>query len=500
MDLTQRDLLAKTLQAEAGNQGYNGMVAVGSVIMNRLAGGSDLGKVILQPGHFSAWNGVTGYAGGEQGQDMDFTPSARSYEVADALLSGNYEDPTGGATHYYNPALADPIWGASGGGEWQTIGSHIFGKANKAGPKPIPNNGTLKPSLEAEIFGDVKAMDGQVKGQQMQPTAQQMQQMQQTGGLMGQQTGGLMGMLRDPRTRQIMSAFSRSRVGEKLGALADRDREVMRGRETDNKTAQWLSTQEGGKPYAQAILQGAMTGSQAYERWLAETQREGTKIGDRIVDPITGEVIYEDKTGKLDKDKNAIINQQNTAIYKLMKPYNEIFNAYGQISRAIAAQRSGSPSGVNDLVISISFSKLLDPESVVRAEESEAVSAAGGGVAAAFGGLMNFLGGEGSLTPAVRNQIMSTTQKTADTWYKMVTEERERSLRQAELSGISRDIAEQVLVKPKEPKIDPLPQPASETEPEGSQPNGTITQSALDAGLTQAQWDLMTAQEIADFP
>ena len=44
MDLTQRDLLAKTLQAEAGNQGYNGMVAVGSVIMNRLAGGSDLGK------------------------------------------------------------------------------------------------------------------------------------------------------------------------------------------------------------------------------------------------------------------------------------------------------------------------------------------------------------------------------------------------------------------------------------------------------------------------
>jgi hypothetical protein len=82
----------------------------------------------------------------------------------------------------------------------------------------------------------------------------------------------------------------------------------------------------------------------------------------------------------------------------------------------------------------------------------------------------------------------------------MVTEERERSLRQAELSGISRDIAEQVLVKPKEPKIDPLPQPASETEPEGLQPNGTITQSALDAGLTQAQWDLMTAQEIADFP
>ena len=120
MELTQRDLLAKTLQAEAGNQGYNGMVAVGSVIMNRLAGGSDLGKVILQPGHFSAWNSTTGYAGGEQGQNMDFTPSAKAYEVADALLSGNYEDPTGGATHYYIPQLADPHRGASAGGDWQT--------------------------------------------------------------------------------------------------------------------------------------------------------------------------------------------------------------------------------------------------------------------------------------------------------------------------------------------------------------------------------------------
>lgn len=487
MDLTQRDLLAKTLQAEAGNQSYNGLVAVGSVIMNRLAGGSDLGKVILQPGHFSAWNSVTGYAGGEQGQDMSFTPNARSYEVADALLSGNYEDPTGGATHYYNPQLADPSWGASGGGDWQTIGQHVFGKANIAGPKAIPNNGKLKNSLEAEIFGDTKTMNKQVNGQQSQPTAQQMQQMQQSGGLMG--------MLRDPRTRQIMSAFSRSRVGERLGAIADRDREAMRGRETDNKTAQWLSSQEGGKPYAQAILQGAMTGSQAYERWLSETQQKGIQFNGKIINPITGEVIYEDKTGQLDKDKNAIINQQNTAIYKLMKPYNEIFNAYGQISRAIAAQRSGTPSGVNDLVISISFSKLLDPESVVRAEESAAVSAAGGGVKAAFGGLMNFLGGEGSLTPDVRNQIMSTTQKTADTWYKMVTEERERSLRQAELSGISKDIAEQVLVKPKQPKIDPLPQPATnETGTNPEQPNGPVP--AWATGVTQGQWNNLTPEKV----
>ena len=36
LNLNNRDLLATTLQAEAGNQGPVGMMSVGSVIMNRL--------------------------------------------------------------------------------------------------------------------------------------------------------------------------------------------------------------------------------------------------------------------------------------------------------------------------------------------------------------------------------------------------------------------------------------------------------------------------------
>jgi len=304
MELTQRDLLAKTLQAEAGNQGYNGMVAVGSVIMNRLGGGSDLGKVILQPGQFSAWNSITGYAGGEQGQDMDFTPSARAYEVADALLSGNYEDPTGGATHYYNPQLADPNWGASAGGDWQTIGSHIFGKANKAGPKPIPNNGKMTESLEAKIFGGASAMDGQSTGRNMQqPSAIQMQKMQQQ-----QSSGGLLGFLRDPRTRETFASLDRSGLLSGVQQRASADVERQQQGEDRNRTADWLASQPNGGLFAEAIRAG-MPAAQAYEAYRKSLTGDYVVVGKTLVDRKTGKVIFQAPTTATLTRKNPVTGE-----------------------------------------------------------------------------------------------------------------------------------------------------------------------------------------------
>jgi hypothetical protein len=85
----------------------------------------------LKPGQFSPWNSVTGYAGGEQGQNMAaIRPTSEAYSVADRLLSGQYEDPTGGATHFYNPDISTPSWGQSAGGDWTRIGAHVFGRAD----------------------------------------------------------------------------------------------------------------------------------------------------------------------------------------------------------------------------------------------------------------------------------------------------------------------------------------------------------------------------------
>ena len=136
----ERDLLALTLAAEAGGEGLDGMLAAGAVIANRVnAGGygDGLSGVIMKPGQFSAWNSLTGYAGGEGGLDMDsIRPSAEAYQAADMILSGNYQDPTGGATHYYNPSAANPDWGQRAGGQWQRIGNHVFGRADGEGRTP----------------------------------------------------------------------------------------------------------------------------------------------------------------------------------------------------------------------------------------------------------------------------------------------------------------------------------------------------------------------------
>lgn len=132
-DFSDREILALTLQAEAGGEGYDGMLAAGSVIANRAASGrfgEGISGVIMKPGQFSAWNGVTGYAGGEGAIDMDkVRPNKEALKAADAIISGDYTDVTGGATHYYNPKVASPAWGGNVGSNWIDIGNHRFGRA-----------------------------------------------------------------------------------------------------------------------------------------------------------------------------------------------------------------------------------------------------------------------------------------------------------------------------------------------------------------------------------
>lgn len=109
-------LLASIISAESRGEPYEGQVAVGAVIMNRIAHPSfpnTLSGVIYQDGAFSCL-----YDGGINASVAD-----SAYQAAREAINGS--DPTGGAIYYYNPAKTTNKW------IWSrqvvaTIGAHRF--------------------------------------------------------------------------------------------------------------------------------------------------------------------------------------------------------------------------------------------------------------------------------------------------------------------------------------------------------------------------------------
>ena len=94
-------LLARLISAEARGESYEGQVAVGAVVMNRISHPSfpnTLSGVIYQKGAFSCLN---------DGQ-FDQPVAQSAYQAARDAMNGY--DPTGGAIYYFNPATATSKW------------------------------------------------------------------------------------------------------------------------------------------------------------------------------------------------------------------------------------------------------------------------------------------------------------------------------------------------------------------------------------------------------
>ena len=94
-------LLARIISAEARGEPYSGQVAVGAVILNRVAHPSfpnTLAGVIYQPGAFSCLD--------DGGVNAAVADSA--YRAARDAINGS--DPSGGAIYYYIPAKSTYIW------------------------------------------------------------------------------------------------------------------------------------------------------------------------------------------------------------------------------------------------------------------------------------------------------------------------------------------------------------------------------------------------------
>jgi spore germination cell wall hydrolase CwlJ-like protein len=111
------DLLARLIQAEAGDQSYATQVAVGAVVLHRLRSPRfphHLAAVITESRQFSVVAAGT------------FThahPTRRALNAARAALAGT--DPTPGALYFYSPTLPHVPWMNTLGG-CRTIGALRF--------------------------------------------------------------------------------------------------------------------------------------------------------------------------------------------------------------------------------------------------------------------------------------------------------------------------------------------------------------------------------------
>ena len=94
-------LLAKVISAEARGEPYDGQVAVGAVILNRIAHPSfpnTVAGVVYEPGAFTCM--VDG--------QIDQPIASSAYQAARDALNG--ADPSGGAIYYFNPVTATSAW------------------------------------------------------------------------------------------------------------------------------------------------------------------------------------------------------------------------------------------------------------------------------------------------------------------------------------------------------------------------------------------------------
>lgn len=109
-------ILAKCIYAEARGEVYVGKVAVGAVVLNRVASPdfpNTIYGVVYQPWAFTSVS---------DGQ-MNLEPDDTAYQAAQDALNG--WDPTYGCLYYYNPAVATSSW-IFNRKTVVEIGNHVF--------------------------------------------------------------------------------------------------------------------------------------------------------------------------------------------------------------------------------------------------------------------------------------------------------------------------------------------------------------------------------------
>ncbi len=138
MAYSDRELIARIVQCEAGGEGENGMKAVASVVMNRtnasvgeysrISQGGNIRNIIFQQGQFDCARETIRNQYNPQ-NIYNMTPTDIHYNIADWVLSGNRLNEIGDCLWFLNPYKPTCVktFPYNGSGAFHTrLGKHCF--------------------------------------------------------------------------------------------------------------------------------------------------------------------------------------------------------------------------------------------------------------------------------------------------------------------------------------------------------------------------------------
>lgn len=238
------------------------------------------------------------------------------------------------------------------------------------------------------------------------PTPQPMEapQMQKPGWQDAAQAGALaLNSLRGPFADPNMAARF-----EMQARRQDEQRDRQQAQQEKNRTLQWLRTNV--PQLAGAVEAGALTPSQALQMAMQRPDPvRGVTMGDRLVNPVTGEVMADFTTGPQagwDKDTAQNANTLRDDLRADLQDFGIVRDGFQNVQ-----QFYENPNAVSDYALAVAFAKIVDPGSVAREGEVAAVQNSAARFPAYAQALRNAVTGEGALTEETRQQIFENAAR-----------------------------------------------------------------------------------------
>ena len=137
MAYSERELIARIVQCEAGGEGDNGMRAVASVVMNRVnvpvgeysrvSQGGNTRNILFQEGQFDCARETIRNQYNPQ-NIYNMNPTEEHYYIADWALAGNRDASVGDSLFFFNPynASCPNYFPTNVGVIYNRVGAHCF--------------------------------------------------------------------------------------------------------------------------------------------------------------------------------------------------------------------------------------------------------------------------------------------------------------------------------------------------------------------------------------